>query len=249
MKAMLPIFILIPALLFSKQGMTAPCLQDRTDSLRDSLVFHANVAISKIGLSPIPVQPSGYPCASASLSAKKRNWSYDPDFTFTLNAKPWMINNWIHYRLTNKKKLKICAGINPFLYFSSANTYLKKQVMTTNKNLSAELFADYQLSKRWSVNIDYRYDRGFNNMVMTGNFFCASISTIQNLSASTNIRLNAHAIYFDFPCHFQGLFSAWEITLTRKRYPLSLSLQVIQPVACKLNNAAFLWNTWLVISL
>ncbi len=249
MKVKLSIFILTAAVLFSSREMAAARCQVRTDEVHDSLVFHATIAISKIGLAPIPVPPLKYPCLSALVSLKNGNWSYDPDLTFTWNAKPWIINNWVHYRLFNKKKLQINAGINPFLYFTNTSADSQKKVGTATQNLSAELSADYKFSTSWSANMNYRYDQGFNNIALKGNFFCASVSKVQDMSASLYIRLNGHAIYFDYPGHFHGLFVAGEMILGSKKLPVSLSLQAMQQVSSKSNVSPFLWNTGLVISL
>jgi hypothetical protein len=249
MKAKLSIFILTAAILFSSREMAAARLLVRSDKGRDSLLFIATIAISKIGLAPIPIQPLEYPCLSAFVSLKNGNWSYDPDLTFTWNAKPWIINNWVHYRLFNKKKLQINAGINPFLYFANSTADSQKQVRTATKNLSAELSADYKFSTSWSANIDYRYDHGFNNMVLKGNFYCASVSKVQAMSTSLYIRLNGHAIYFDYPRHFHGLFVAGEMILGSKKLPIAVSLQAIQQMSSKSHDSPFLWNTGLVISL
>jgi hypothetical protein len=160
-----------------------------------------------------------------------------------------MINNWIHFRILNKKKLKITAGINPFLYFTNGSTNLEKKVMTANFNMSAGLFADYKISNHWSANIDWRCDRGFNGEVPTGNFYCVSVSFFQNISSSLYIGLNGHLIYFDYPGRLIGSFSSGEMILGSKRYPVSLSFQAVQPVPCKSVTAPFIWNLSLKISL
>jgi hypothetical protein len=206
------------------------------------------MSFSKIGFSPIPVPPLEYPCLSSSISIEKGNWSYDPDFTFALNAKPWMINNWLHYRVLNKNKLKVTTGINPFLYFTSGSTNPEKRAMRANFNLSAGLFADYKISNHWSTNIDYRYDMGFNGEVLTGNFYCVSLSFVQNISSSLFIGLNGHLIYFDYPGQLIGIFNTGEIILGSKRVPASVSFQAVQPVACKSVTAPFIWNLSLNIS-
>jgi hypothetical protein len=249
MKVKLSIFILTAAVLFSSLEMAAARCRVRTDEVHDSLVLHATIAISKIELAPIPVQPLEYPSLSVFVSLKNGNWSYNPDLTFTWNAKPWIINNWVHYRLFNKKKLQINAGINPFLYFANSMADSQKQVRTATQNLSVELSADYKFSTSWSANIDYRYDHGFNNVVPKGNFYCASVSKLQDMSKSLFFRLNGHAIYFAYPGHFHGLFVAGEMILGSKKLPVSLSLQAMQQVSSKSNVSSFLWNTGLVISL
>jgi hypothetical protein len=207
------------------------------------------MSVSRIGLSPVPVPPLEYPCLSSFLSIKKGDWSYDPDFTFALNAKPWMINNWIHFRVLNKSKLKVTAGINPFLYFTNGSTNPEKQAMKANFNLSVELFADYKISNHLSANINYRYDKGFKGEVLTGNFYCVSLSYVRNISSSLYMGLNGHLIYFDYPGQFTGIFSSGELILGSKKLPASATFQAVQPVACKSVAAPFIWNLSLNIAL
>jgi hypothetical protein len=242
MKTNLSLPVLIFILLFSKSGMAFSRLQNGTDSLRDSLVFNISMSVSKIGLSPIPAPPLEYPCLSGFLSVKKGNWSYDPDFTFALNARPWMINNWIHYRIFNKNKLQVTTGINPFLYFVNDDAHSQMQPLRTSLNLSAELFADYKLSTHWSLNTNYRRDKGFNDMVLTGNFFCVSVSYVQDISSSLYMRLNGHLIYFDYPGRLIGVFSSGEMIVGSKKLPASFTFQAVQPLVCKLVVAPFIWN-------
>jgi hypothetical protein len=249
MKIKLSISILTVAALLSSRELAVAGCEVRAAKVHDSLVFHWSIAISKIGLAPFPVQPLEYPCVSAFVSLKNGNWSYDPDLTCTWTAKPWIINNWIHYRLFNKKKLHINAGINPFLYFANTKASSQKQALNATQNLSAELSVDYKFSTSWSANLDYRYDQGFNNMVLKGNFSCVSVSKVQDLSTSLYTRINVHGIYFGYPGHFHGSFVAGELILGSKKLPVLLSLQAMQQVGPTSNVSPFLWNTGFVISL
>jgi hypothetical protein len=249
MKTNLPITVLIFVLFLTKPGIAFSQPQNYADSLHDSLKLNMSLSVSRIGLSPIPVPPLEYPCLSSFFSVKKGNWSYDPDFTFALNAKPWMINNWTHYRFVNKNKLQVTAGINPFLYFVNDVSNSRKQVLRTSLNLSAEISADYKISTNWSVNINYRRDKGFNDMVLTGNFFCVGVSYKPDISSSLFIGLNEHLIYFDYPGRLVGIFSSGEVILGSKKIPASVSFQAVQPVACKSVAAPFIWNLSLNISL
>jgi len=206
------------------------------------------MAFSRISLSPLPVQPLEYPCLSTFLSVKKGDWSFDPDYIFGKEAKPWMIDSWIHYSLYHKKKWQVVAGVNPFLYFTATNADLQKQGGSATRNLSGELSADYKILRHWSVNLDYRCDRGFNHQMMSGSFICASLSAKTDISRSLGIRINGHAAYLDYPCRFHALIGSGEMILESKKLPASISLQMIEPLLHGSSPFAFLWNTAVAIS-
>ncbi len=249
MNVLFPTFLCgIFFIIFPGKVKATAFLPDVRDSTHDSLKLSGSAELDKIGLAPMPVLPFYKPVATASLSLTKKGWSYGADFSIGLNGRPWMSNNWFHYRLFDRKKLQVSAGINPFLYFATSTVGSKKEMINVTRNISFEASGNYKFSDKWALNFTYRYDHGFNNVILPGNFFCTSIFSKSNISKSIFINVNAHLIYFDYVNNIVGLFGAGEIIVAHKKFPLSAYIQGNQPFWAKFSGAAFIWNTGMVYS-
>jgi hypothetical protein len=207
---------------------------------KDSLSFHGSVALTKMGTAPIPVPPIYSPCLSLGVSVSYGRWSYEPLLNCQMNAKPWIIDNWIHYRLFANEKWRIIGGINPFLYFPGYP--VGKQYDHQHLNLSAALSGAYRFSGHWSMSLDYRYDRGFNGLVLTGHFVCMSLSMVQDLPSKLYLRSNLHVVCFEYPGQFHGLFGSTDIFIGSKQWRGSVFFQALQPLVCREGPVPFIWN-------
>jgi hypothetical protein len=207
---------------------------------KDSLSFHGAIALSRIGAAPVPVPPIYHPCLSAGISVTYGRISYEPVINCQQNGRPWIIDNWLHYRLYGNKKWRLVTGINPFLYFPGNPG--GKPPVHGNLNLSAALSATCRFSGRWSMSLDYRYDWGFDGIVLTGHFICTSLSMLQDLPARLYLRWNLHAVCFDYPGQFHGLFGSTDIYLGSKKWKGSVFFQALQPLACREGPVPFIWN-------
>ena len=68
---------------------------------------------ASVSANPIPSFALGKPALSANLSVVKGRFSYDPQLSYDLHLKPWIIDNWFHYKLVDKS---LMSRINNYFF-------------------------------------------------------------------------------------------------------------------------------------
>jgi hypothetical protein len=97
------------------------------------------------------------------MSMAKNRFSFDPEFNFSLSAKPWYILFWFRYKVVTKERFRINVGTHLGLNFRNAEivtSAIPKEVTITDRYLAAELPIDYFIAKNVSIGIYYLQSHG-----------------------------------------------------------------------------------------
>ena len=76
------------------------------------------MTVTNNGISFIPSFNLGKPAAIFDLTMGGKKLSFEPQFRFALEGKPWSILFWWRYKLLNTDKFQIGLGAHPALSFS-----------------------------------------------------------------------------------------------------------------------------------
>ncbi|MFC2125215.1 hypothetical protein ACFLU5_10415 [Bacteroidota bacterium] len=90
--------------------------QEKTDSTKPPLRFSGEVTLNSNGIAPIPAFAFGKPTIMGSFKLEKKRFSYNPQLSYGLNFKPWIIDNWFHYKLVEKPKFELKTGIDKYIF-------------------------------------------------------------------------------------------------------------------------------------
>ena len=85
---------------------------------KHQLKSNLSVSINSNGFAPIPAFSLGKPAFIASANIAKGRFSYDPVLAYSLEMKPWFIDNWLHYTVIQKPKFEFKVGTNFSTFFS-----------------------------------------------------------------------------------------------------------------------------------
>jgi len=88
------------------------------DSTKVPARFGAVVTVTTKGISTIPNLTLGKPAAIFDMVVG-RKLSFEPQFRFSLEAKPWSFLFWWRYKLVNEEKFKMNIGLHPAFSFQS----------------------------------------------------------------------------------------------------------------------------------
>ena len=107
------LFIFISSTIFSQ------------DSNNVNLINHISgrIATTNNGISLIPTFSLGKPALLFTLSLGKNKLSFEPDFNFSLEGKPWSMLFWWRYKIAQRDNFSMRLGINPNFSYRTINTY------------------------------------------------------------------------------------------------------------------------------
>ena len=216
---------------------------ERADSTKSKLIINGSVSFNSNGMAPIPAFSLGKPALIAAVSLTKRRFSFDPQVAYGLNFRPWIIDNWVHYRLIYRPKFELRTGMDVGIFFSQydAGDY---KILQGQQYLTFEVAGIFKFSPKNSLSLLYWDDNGQDPGSLKGSFFTliydyADIKIGNAILFSGNVQL----FYIHYTGKNDGLFISPKISFSVKDVPLALFFQATQPFKSNiLPDPGFRWN-------
>ena len=217
--------------------------KEKSDSTLNPVKFSGTISLNSNGIAPIPSFALGKPAISANLSIKKGRFSYDPQLSYGLDLKPWIIDNWFHYLLVVKPKFELRTGVNVSMFFSEYQTP-NEVIWQGQRYFAFELAGFYKLTSTSSIGLMAWYDKGIDEGTISGYFInlVADKSDIP-IGQRVFLAINLQLFYINYTDNNDGLFIAPKITLLSRDVPVSVFFQGIQPLTSNITpDPVFQWN-------
>jgi len=217
--------------------------REKSDSTKNPLTFSGIISINSNGIAPIPSFALGKPVISANLSVAKGRFSYDPQLSYSLEFKPWIIDNWFHYKLIRKPKFELRTGINIGSFFSDIEVN-GETIRQSQRYFALELAGTYKLSQKTSMGLMLWYDKGVDPGTIEGYFinFVVDRSDI-NLSKHIFLDINIQTFFVDYTSNNDGFFISPRFSLASRKIPVSIFYQGIHSLISNIEpNPGFQWN-------
>ncbi len=210
------------------------------------------VTVTNNGLSFIPTFSLGKPAAIFDLSVGKR-LSFDPQFRFSLEGKPWSFLFWFRYKLLKTEKFSFNVGPHLGLAFKTleeTTNGITTETITAKRYLAGELVPNYHLSKAVSIGMYYLYSRGIDVGTTKNTNFLTLNANFSNIPLTKQFYLKIiPQVYYLKMDSQDGFYFTSAFTLANRKVPVSIS-SVINKVI-QTNIAAskdFVWNVSLIYS-
>lgn len=221
---------------------------------RDStLFFKSALSITQNGFSFIPSFSLGKPAIIFEPSIGNKRLSFEPQFRFALEGKPWSFIFIYKYKLVDRNKFSLQVGGHiPALIFST-HTVIRngatEDVIVTQRFLAAELVPNYTLSKSVSIGMYLLRGHGFDKGGIQDSYYAGLRSTITNLNITKRIffKLNPQLYYLKTDDK-DGVYVTNTLTLAMRNFPLSISNIVNRAIQTDIPGKDFDWNVSLVYS-
>jgi hypothetical protein len=219
---------------------------EKTDSTRSKLKISGNLSLNSNGIAPIPAFSLGKPALIAAFTLQKRRFSYDPQIAFGLDMRPWIIDNWVHYRLIYKPKFELRTGVDFSMFFDEYDTG-DYTILQGQQYIAFELAGIFRFTPKSILSLMYWSDNGQDHGTIKGNFYNIvydrnDIEIGENVLFSASLQL----FYIDYTGDNDGLFVSPRIASSLKKIPLSLFFQAIQPLTSNIEPyPGFRWNAGL----
>lgn len=222
---------------------------------RDSTFYiKAALSVTNNGFSIIPAFTLGKPAGFLDMAMGNKRMSFEPQFRYALEGRPWSLVFIYRYKVIAKDKFQLTVGGHlPGLNFVTQSVLINgtdQNASIVRRFLAAELIPNYTINDHISVSIYYLRGHGFQTYgPQNSNFFSVR-------GSFTNMKL-AGKVYFDFtPQVFYltvdddaGYYVNATATIGIKNFPLTISGIVNQAIQSNIPAKDFDWNVSLIYTL
>lgn len=241
------------SLLFILSGFTLFCFSQNSDTTKAASRFGGAVTITNKGISIIPNLTLGKPAVIFDLSLGKRKLSFEPQFRFALEGKPWSILFWWRYELLKTDKFLVKIGAHPAIAFRNVtylnlNDSVSQEIIRAQRYLAGELSPGYLLTKNIGIGMYYLYSRGIEEDITRNTHYLAFRTSFLNIKLFNQffMRFNPQVYYLRMDENDGFYFNA-TLTLAKRNFPLSVSSLINQTIQTEIPvGEDFLWNVSLI---
>lgn len=178
--------ILFIALVGVSQKMSAQEKETTVDKVSRS---GGAVTIQSKGISTIPNLTLGKPAMVFDMSVGRR-LTFELQFRFSLEGKPWAMVFWFRYKILSGNKFTMDARANTSLSFktftdTSSGAY-NENIMAT-RYMAAALSPNFQFNKYFGAGMYLFYTRGIEKYITQNTYMVSLRPSISNIPITKNI--------------------------------------------------------------
>jgi hypothetical protein len=237
--------------LFSLMTLSQTLSAQKSDSTIYKInSFSGAVTIQSKGISTIPNLTLGKPAAVFDLKVG-RKLSFEPQFRFSLEGKPWAMVFWWRYYGSISDKFKLTLHANHSLAYKSLTFFTSsgtpQEIIRTTRYLVGAIAPNYQVNKYVGIGMYLFYNRGIEKFITRNTYMVSFRPGISNIPVTKNIvaRLNPEIYYLKMDDN-DGMFLNTRFLITKKNCPLSVSGLINKPLKSNIpSDYDFLWNVGL----
>jgi hypothetical protein len=215
--------------------------------------FAGAVTIQSKGISTIPNLTLGKPAAVFDMKMG-RKLTFEPQFRFSLDGKPWAMVFWWRYygSIGNKFKLTLHTNYSlaykPLTYYTSSGEPL--DIIRTTRYLVAAAGPNYQFNKYIGVGMYLFYNRGIETYIARNTYMASFRPSFSNIPITKNIaaRIGPEIYYLKIDDK-DGVYLNATLLISRKNFPLSVSALLNKPIETDIpSEYDLLWNVGIIYS-
>lgn len=241
--------LLMPLLFVGLSNILYAQVKDSTISKISS--FTGVVTIQSKGISTIPNLTLGKPAAVFDMKLG-RKLTFEPQFRFSLDGKPWAMVFWWRYYASFGSKFKVTFHANysfaykPVTYYTSLGT--SQEVIRTTRYLVGAVGPNYQFNKYIGVGMYLFYNRGIETYIARNTYMASFRPSFSNIPITKNIaaRIGPEIYYLKIDDK-DGVYLNATLLINKKNFPLSVAALINKPIESTIpSEYDFLWNVGLI---
>lgn len=211
------------------------------------------VALTNNGISLIPTFTLNKPATVADFAVGKGRLSFDPEFSFSLEGKPWNFLLWWRYQIKAEGKFRLHAGIHPAFAFTTesfTSNGVTRNYTVAQRYLAEEIVPSYAFSSHFTVGIYYLYSAGLSSDATRNTHFINLNINFENipLGYKYNFSISPTIYYLNLDSK-AGMYISNFFSLNRNNFPLSVNTTLNKALHTMVDPAQDLvWNISLVYS-
>lgn len=214
--------------------------------------FGGAATITNNGISFIPTFSLGKPAAIFDM-AVGRKLSFEPQFRFSLEGKPWSMLFWWRYKLLKTNRFSFNLGTHlglPYKTITDTTNGVTTETLTTKRYLAGELVPNYFLTKNISIGIYYLYSRGLDKGTTRNTHFLTLNANFSNIRLPSQFYMKfVPQVYYLKLDKQDGFYYTATLTLANRKIPLSISTLINKVIQTNITASKdFVWNLSLIYS-
>jgi hypothetical protein len=216
--------------------------------------FHTDLSITNNGFSIVPAFTLGAPAAFLDMRMGNKRMTFEPQFRFGLDGRPWSFIFIYRYKAIMKPKFQLTVGghvpgINYITRTVDVNG-IQEPLSVARRFLAFELLPTYKISNRISLNIYYLRGYGFQEHgPQNSNFLSLQGSfTKVKLVGKTYFNFNPQVFYLKVD-QADGYYANASATLGVLGFPVTISGIVNKAIQSSITARDFDWSVSLVYTL
>ncbi len=212
--------------------------------------FSAVVTVQSKGISTIPNLTLGKPAASFDLKVGRR-LSFEPQFRFSLEGKPWASVFWWRYQVVNNSSFKLTTSINYALsyktieYLTSGTT---QDIIRTTRYFTGTISPNYQINKYLGAGVYFFYAKGIEKFITQNTYMASFRPSITNIPITKDIkaRIGPQVYYLNMDKK-NGTYFNTTFLLSKTNFPVTIGGLVTKPLKSNIpSEYDFLWKVELI---
>jgi len=212
-----------------------------------ALDVSGNVNVNSKGISLVPALTLGRPSAIFDLVIRKSAVSFEPQFRFALDGKPWSFLLWGRYRAVSTGNFRLVIGGHPAYSFKTSTVEVdgrSRDQIEVRRYLAAEATPTWRLSSQLSVGGYYLYSNGFDPGAAKHTQMAAARASFSNVRVFGELVVHATPqLYYLRTSGQEGTYVSANASFSRRGSPWSISTIVNQPISSEVTGGKdFLWN-------
>lgn len=190
--------------------------------------FGGSVGVNNNGIALLPTFSLNKPAGFLMLNMGNR-FTFEPEFHFSLEGKPWTILLWSRYKLIQGEKFKLNVGAHPGLLFVpqvlSMNGAPPADVITTERYLAGEVVPNYFITPNTSIGLYYLNGNGFSESSVKRTHFITLNANFRKLQLNEQfyLRFNPQIYYLNMDQN-EGVFVSSILALAKEDFPLAFQV-------------------------
>lgn len=222
----------------------------QTDS---TFSFKADLSTTNNGFSIIPAFSLGDPAAFLDMRMGSKRWSFEPQFRYSLEGRPWSFIFIYRYKAILKPKFQLTFGghLPGLNYITKLVTVggIEEELSVARRFLALEVIPTYKFSDKVSVGLYYLRGHGFqqhgpqnsNFLALQGNF-----NKIK-LIGKTYVNFNPQVFYLKVD-EADGFYLNATTTIGVQNFPFKIAGIVNKAIQSTIVAKDFDWNVSLIYS-
>jgi hypothetical protein len=224
-----------------------------TDSAKFDRHIAGAVTVTNNGISVIPTFTLGKPAAIFDLSVGGKKLSFEPQFRFALDGKPWSFIFWWRYKLVNNEKFRVQMGAHPAFLFKTVTATtdgVTNEIIQAARYFAVEFSPNYKVTKNISIGMYYLYGHALQKDGLQYSHFLTVNSNFSNIRLSKEIYLRFFPqLYYLKMEQDDGFYVTASATLAHRNFPLSVQSMVNLPIKTNIPGGDdIVWNVSLIYS-
>jgi hypothetical protein len=205
------------------------------------------VALTNTGISTIPNLTLGKPAAIFDLSIGKGKLSFEPQFRFALEGKPWSFIFWWRYRVFNTGKFQLGVGAHPAFAFKTTTVpdgEFTKEIITVQRYIASEVVPTFNISKNINAGFYYLYSYCMESGGLKNTNYLAGRLNFSNIKLSDKMYLRfMPQLYYLKMDKNSGYYFNSSVSLVRRNFPVTISSLINKTIKTDIPvGKDFLWN-------